>query len=274
MAGLGYTPARPQRYRHAVAAGDVWLIPGDMHHPIQDQPAVDAMVRWFGDTFGGHRRGLLLQGDTVDCHAVSPHHKKPERLAAFPRLIDEAQTARPLLEWGGGLPLGAIYLEGNHERWVRDLVDGNPGLSGCPGMEFGRLVGLDDIPEVEWLPHGAWVLLGDLVAVCHGDRRGFPAQPLGVRRKYPRQFTVYGHTHHAGVGYWTTYDYEGDESTYGAMNVGHLSLHPEYLGPEDPDWQRAFGTIEFFGDRGRGRPFFRAQLHHIVRGKDGVPHVA
>jgi hypothetical protein len=141
-------------------------------------------------------------------------------------------------------------------------------------MAFPKLVGLDDVGGVEWLPQGSWVMLGDLVGCCHGDAKGFPGVLSSVRRKYPRQFTVYGHTHRSGLAFWTTYDFEGNEATYGAMNVGHMSLAPEYLGGEDPDWQRAFGVVEFFGDRGDGRPFYRPSLHHVVRGKGGKVAIA
>lgn len=273
MTVAGYTPERPRRLRHAARPGDAWLFFGDLHHPIQDQAAVDAVVRWWGDRYGGHRRGVCFQGDTVDCHSVSPHQKKAERLAAYPRLVDEAQSARPLLEWAAGLPLGAIYIEGNHERWARDLVDANPGLSGCPGAAFPVLVGLDDIPNVEWLPVGSWAILGDRVAVTHGNAKGFPRSLMAMRRKYPRQFTIFGHTHKAGIEVWSTYGPSGEPSTYGAMNVGHMSKFPEYLDGEDPDWVTAFGVVEF-GDWGDGRPFFIPSLHYVVRGKDGVPHVA
>lgn len=259
-----FTLDRPRRLLHKVAAGDAWLIPGDKHCPIEDREGNEAMYRFFDDRYSGHRRGVCFQGDTVDCHSVSPHRKKAARLAAFPTLVDEAQAARRYLEYASRLPLGGVYILGNHERWAEDLVDNNPGLSGAPGMEFQRLVGLDDIPNIEWLSVGSWLRLGDLVAVTHGNAKGFPRRLLGVRNKYPNQFTIFGHTHQAGTAYWTTYGPDGEESTYGAMNVGHMSGHPEYLEGEDPDWQRAFAIVEFFGDRGGGRPFFRVTLHHVI----------
>lgn len=271
-----YTPARPKRLKVHVEAGDVYLIPGDIHFPVQDADAVSAMANWFEMEYpeAEYRRGVILQGDTIDAHSVSRHQRKPARMAAFPRLVDECETARPFLSWAGAQELGATYIEGNHEDWVTDLVDAQPGLSGAPGMVFPKLVGLDDIDGIEWLPQGAWVQLGDLVAICHGDAHRFPRRLAAIRNRYPFQFTAYGHTHQSGMTFWTVVDADGKESTYGAMNVGHLSLPPEYLGGEDPDWQRGFGVIEFFGDRGDGRPFYRPSLHHVVRGKDGRVAVA
>lgn len=260
------------RYHVKVEAGDAYLIPGDMHFPIHDPDAVAAMQVFWDKYYKKSRRGTLLQGDTIDSHSISRHPKKPARLAAFPRLIDEVATARPFLTWAGAQALGCTVIPGNHEDWLQDLIDCNPGLCGAPGMDFPTLTGLTDIDGLDFVPYGTWVRLGDLVSVCHGDPKDFPKKPNLVVNKYPEQFTLFGHTHRAAVTYKTVYSSNGEPGTVGAMNVGHLGLIPEYT--SDPDWQQAFAVVEFFGDRGNGKPFFRANLHHIVRDRKGTCHVA
>lgn len=273
--GIGPKP----RYKVAVRAGDVWLIPGDIHFPIHDPGAVTAMWSWFVAHYAGvqpngpkYRRGCLLQGDTIDSHSISRFPKKPERLAAFPSLAHEARAARPFLKRAGALENGVIYVPGNHEDWLADLLMNNPGLQGTPGTKWETLTGLDDIDGITWLPYGTWVALGDLVAVCHGDPSDFPKKPHLVTNKYPDQFTIFGHTHRAATHYRTIYDSSGSPATRGAMNVGTLSQVAEYT--SDPDHQQAFGVVEFFGNRGNGKPFFRADLRHIVKSKDGRAYVA
>ena len=266
--GIGGAP----RYKIFAKKGDVWLIPGDLHFPIHDAKAVDAMVRWFDATYPGHSRGVLCQGDTFDSHSISRFPKKPERLAAFPSLVAEAATARKFLKHAGAQKNGCVVIPGNHEDWLDDLIMSSPGLSGAPGMDWPKLTGLDDIEGVQWLPYGTKVLLGDLVVVCHGDPRDFPKKCHLVVNKYPDQFTIFGHTHQAASFYRTVYDSKGRPQTRGAMNVGTLSQQAEYT--DDPNHQLAFATVEFFGDRGNGAPFFRALLHHIVRDKRGGVHVA
>lgn len=268
-----------RRYRHAALPGDIWLIPGDLHFPICDWDAVVAMMRWFEREeliaaihFEGGRSGVILQGDTIDSNTVSRHPKNADRLAEFPRLLDEAKTSRGFLEWAGRTHYGCLYIKGNHEDWLTDLQMREPGLAGAPGFKLENLVGLNDIPNVEWLDYGSWVVLGDKVQVCHGSATGFPKKPSGCRMKYPNQFTIYGHTHKSGLDLWTVYEADGSPRTMGAMNVGHMSEVPEYA--EDPDWQRSFGVVKFFGDRGDGQPFFSAELKHIVRDKNGKCYVA
>lgn len=260
------------RYRVHVSPGDVYLIPGDIHFPIHDDAAVEAMQSWFEDWFPSkhYRRGVVLHGDTIDCHSVSRHTRSADRLAAFPRLVDEAQEARPFLEWAGSQELMGLSVAGNHSKWLTAVIDNNPGLSGAPGMLLPNLLGFQDIRGVEWLPHGTWVTLGDKVGVIHGDR--LPSTPASVANKFPEQLTYYGHTHRLAAHFRTTYDIGGNPSTRGAVNVGHLSRVPEYV--SEPDWQTGFGAVEFFGDRGNGQPFFRVHLKNVVRMADGALDVA
>src|SRR5687768_10974765 len=136
-----------KRYRHVARPGDLWLIPGDLHFPICDWDAVVAMCRWFEREelisaihFEGGRSGVVFQGDTIDSHPVSRHPKNADRLAAFPRLVDESRTARGLLEWAGKTYYGAKVILGNHEDWLTDLKQREPGLAGAPGMIFQNLV--------------------------------------------------------------------------------------------------------------------------------------
>jgi hypothetical protein len=257
-------------YRVKPAAGDKFLIPGDMHFPIHDAEAILAMADWFDAQPG--RKGVILQGDTVDTHSISHHRRRADRLAAFPRLVDEVKPARPFLAWAGSQPLGAVYIPGNHEDWVTDLIDEQPGLSGAPGMDWANLTGLGDIPGVEFVPYGTWVALGKKLVVLHGD--GLPAKPHLMTAKFPDQVTVYGHTHALGAHFQTVYDSQGGCGVRGAINVGHMSTTSKHEYVSHPNWQQGFAVAEFFGEKDAISPFFRVQLHQIVRDWEGKPHVA
>lgn len=257
-------------YRIKPSAGDVYLIPGDLHFPIHDGPAIQAMADYFCSRYNGTeaRLGVICQGDTVDTHSISRYRRRADRIAAFPRLVDEVAPARPFLTWAGGLPLGCTYIPGNHEDWVTDLVDTQPGLAGSPGMDWANLTGLADIPGLDFVPYGTWVALGRKLVVCHGD--GLPAKPHLMANKFPDQVTIYGHTHALGSYFNTVYDPGGGSGVRGAINVGHMSRGDAHEYAVYPNWQQGFALVEFFGEK----PYFRVELHQIIRDQEGKPVVA
>jgi hypothetical protein len=111
---------------------------------------------------------VILGGDQLNCGPISHwHHGKP-RLTEGLRLKQEMETAdRILLK-----PLEAlgcagrkIWLDGNHEVWVKQVVEENPGLEGLVEPEsFLRL------RERGWevLSQGEILTIGKLHWV-HGD---------------------------------------------------------------------------------------------------------
>lgn len=248
------------------------FVPGDIHIGCDDMEVLDAAMSFAEDesAFRGCDLGGTITGDFFDSHAVSRHPKKAARLAALPTMMHEVERGRPILKRMADWPLGTEYTLGNHEDWVEQLVDANPGLANAPGLEFANLFGLNDIEGLTILPFNTWLVYGDKVQVHHG--KGLPAKPAAVAAKYPDAFTLYGHTHQAGVAYRTVYNMDGNPQVRGAMNVGFLGAIPEYT--SDPDWQWSFGLVEFFGDKGDGNPFFRANLHHVFRDRKGKVHVA
>lgn len=260
-----------KRFRSAAFDGLHVLVPGDIHHDKQDQPAVQAMQDWW-DGRGYTRSKSVLQGDTFDLWGLSRFPKKAKRLWDNAQLMAEVDAGRPFLKWAAGMSDGCDMILGNHEKRLEAVLDDNPTLCGCPGIEFGAMTGLSDIEGLEILDWNTQVWIGDKVCIRHGDAPGFPKTCQAVVKKYPDQVTIFGHTHRIASAFSTVYGPNGDGQVRGAYNVGHLSLLPEYY--DDPDWQLGFMEIEFFGDRGNGEPFFRCIQHHIFRDSKGNCHVA
>ena len=272
-----------KRLRVAVSSGDVYLVPGDMHFPTHDEDAVDAMVRWFEEEYGWRgnesRRGVILQGDTLDCYGLSRYPKRAARLWADSRLKDEVASATPFLTWAGSLPLGCTMILGNHEDRLNDLLDGHPELHGSNGANFAAMTGLSSIPGLDVLDHGSRVCLGDKVVICHGDVDRFPRRPHLVAAKYPDHVTLWGHTHQVSHHAITVYDSAGAPQVRGAYNVGHMCNVAAQDYTDDPSWQTGFAVVEFFGERGgegqgSPRPFFRVQQHLVFRDSEGRAVVA
>jgi hypothetical protein len=261
-------------YRIDVQPGDAYVIPGDMHFPFQDRKAVLAMWEWVharraADVW--NRVGLLLQGDTIDCYGLSRFGKKARKMWDHGRLMSGINAAEPFLRWGAKLDLGATMLLGNHEYWAASFVNDNPALEGCPGTEFARLTGLDQIEGLEVLDHDSRVLLGRNCVVAHGHDLG-ARTPDSIVNRYPDQFTILGHWHKVWSRYRTVYAPDGTPAMRGAACVGMMAspeAHADYA--PDGDMQLGFAVVEFKGRRSNGAPFFRVDLHTIQQ--DGGKYV-
>lgn len=133
--------------------------------PLQDQRAIDCVLS-FSQQFKPHT--VVLGGDILDCGAVSHHNKNKPRQIEGMRLIKDAELAKAaLIE-----PLESTmvtsgrkkkYHKGNHEVWLDDLLDKEPGLEGM--LSASDLLGLDDYEIFE---QGEVSNLGHLHFI-HGD---------------------------------------------------------------------------------------------------------
>ena len=133
--------------------------------PLHDLTAFGAAFAFLED-FKPHI--LILGGDWLDCGVVSHHNSgKPGRTEGL-RLLADAQACRadtltPLER----LPAQhRIYIPGNHEAWLEDLTDDQPGLEGLVSLP-----NLLTLSHNQWtiLPHAGKYHLGKLTFV-HGDQ--------------------------------------------------------------------------------------------------------
>lgn len=110
---------------------------------------------------------LILGGDMLDCGVVSHHnHGKPGRVEGM-RLLSDADGCRrdciqPLETLGAST---MVYIIGNHEDWLNDMVDQHPELEGLFDVE--RLLKLAPLWQV--VPQGKHFSLGKLTFL-HGDQ--------------------------------------------------------------------------------------------------------
>lgn len=137
--------------------------------PLHDQSAIDAMLA-FAEDFKPHH--LVLGGDILDCGVVSHHNSKSPRKVEGMRLAEDAQMAKkrlitPLEATVSRLHRGGnrkIWIPGNHEDWIEDLLDKNPGLEGL--VDPINLLGLGAYEHTEY---GKTASLSKQLNFCHGD---------------------------------------------------------------------------------------------------------
>lgn len=130
--------------------------------PLHDERALNVAMSFIKDFKPDH---VILGGDMLDCGSISHHRLGNAGQLEGLRILSEAKELRkklitPLEEQIDGR---LVYMIGNHEEWLNDLVNKIPSLDGIVQAE--HLLELDDW---EVIPSGGVAKLGKLKFV-HGD---------------------------------------------------------------------------------------------------------
>ena len=97
--------------------------------PLHDLKAMSIALQFIAD-FKPH--DIILGGDMLDCAAISHHNRnRPGRTEGL-RVLSDAKELRDvfLTEIEKQRRARKSYIIGNHEDWLSDLVDAEPGLEG------------------------------------------------------------------------------------------------------------------------------------------------
>lgn len=132
--------------------------------PLHDLKAISTAMKFVADFAPDH---IILGGDVLDSGCISHHnHGKPGAVEGFRLLADAKELREKVIA-----PLEALktksltFIEGNHEKWIADLVEKVPALEGIVDVE--AILGLK--PKWKFIPNGEAHRLGKLVFV-HGDQ--------------------------------------------------------------------------------------------------------
>ncbi len=105
---------------------------------LHDERAWDTTLKFLSD-FKPH--DIILGGDILDCGVISHHnHGKPRKTEGFRLLAHATECAekviKPLEDVQCGTDDGRReYIIGNHEDWIEDLLDADPGLEGLVDLK-------------------------------------------------------------------------------------------------------------------------------------------
>lgn len=139
--------------------------------PLHDARAIRAVTK-FAEDFKPHH--LVLGGDILDCGAVSHHNKGKARKIEGMRLQADSRLARELViePLVGSLTRPhrgesrKLWIPGNHEDWIEDLIDREPALEGLVTIE--KLLGLGRGWELT--EYGRSAALTSKLHFIHGDQ--------------------------------------------------------------------------------------------------------
>ena len=216
-----------------------WGVIGDVHLPYHD---LNTIKKWADECKQRNVKGILLNGDILDCYQLSAHHKDPTKA----RFREEIEAGKQLMKWlRSNFPnTRIIYKEGNHDdRLRRYIMERAPALFDIAELDMRVILGLDDL-GIEWVADKRVIHLGKL-SVIHGhEYRGSggvnPARWLFLRAK---DSTMCGHFHRSS---------EHPETTIRGKLIMCWSvgcacyLHPEY----DPqaNWGHGYAFVDIFQD--------------------------
>jgi predicted phosphodiesterase len=195
----------------------------DIHVPYHTPEAIECAVKRAKKQ---DVDGIILNGDTIDCHSLSQFIRDP-RARSFK---EERQTTNELLEYlRQEFPNARIvWRDGNHEdRFKTYMMQKAPEVYDERFFSIDRLLNFDDL-GIEYVTDKRIVMLGGL-AVMHGHEffKGFapPVNPARGAYLKAKQSVIVGHHHRTSEHTETALD--GTMTT--TWSVGCLSdLHPAY----------------------------------------------
>lgn len=131
--------------------------------PLHDIRAFNATLAFLKDF---KPDTLIVGGDFLDCGSISHHNKHAKRSVEGLRLLSDADDLRAeVLDKLEALkPSKLVYIVGNHEDWIEDLIEENPGIEGL--VDLKKMLRLD---KWQVVPQGGYYNLGKLTFL-HGDQ--------------------------------------------------------------------------------------------------------
>jgi predicted phosphodiesterase len=220
----------------------------DIHYPYEDEKA-ERIARAFLLDYDPDV--IVLNGDIVDCYAVSSYVKDIKKKMDIQEELDYGK--RKLQEWVDLFPKAEVkYLEGNHENRFSRLIKNNaPALAALRTLSIEDNLDLQNI-GIEWIPEWQDLQIGNMMFVHgHAVRKNGGASARTHFDTYGCSLLI-GHCHRLSVTYR-----RNKYGTHALVENGTLcDIDVEY--DKFPDWHQGFTTLEFDGDD------FAVEQHSII----------
>lgn len=235
------------------------------HHNVEAFRAVLKFIKWFKPD------EVNLLGDAMNMDTVN-HWKRDKgnqlyfegkRMKAEYEGFDR-DILRPIEK---AIPKHCVkvYMGGNHEDWVNEVIEKNPQLQGMIEPEIALNLKKRNWIWIPYIIHNnddSWKRgmreYGKLV-VFHGEYTN-KYHAFKTASSFSKS-VVYGHTH--DIQMYTTTTQDDYTSFHTAQSIGCLAnLSPEYLKGNFNKWVNAFGILYL-----RENGYFNLYTPIIVKGK-------
>lgn len=129
--------------------------------PLHDKRAWNAVLK-FAENFKPDI--WIMGGDMLDCGVISHHNKhKPGNVEGLRLLADATEGHSTFIAPAEAIAKELVYIEGNHEDWLNDLIVDMPALDGIVNIEV-----LLKLNKWKVIKQGGAYNLGKLTFM-HGD---------------------------------------------------------------------------------------------------------
>ena len=226
---------KPYVYPHR--KHDRLLILSDIHVPYHNPAALDAALYYGQD----HKaNGILINGDFLDCYAISSYDKNPMNR----RFAEELKMGKEILEViRGAFPTAhMMYVIGNHEeRYEKYMFKKAPDLLGIDAFDMYQLLdaghlGMDVVRDKSYIVAGKLTIMHGH-EVSGGSGGGSTAKALYNKT---RTHALCGHHHQTD----TFIQRDIRDNCVEAHTIGCLcELSPAYR-PINK-YNHGFGFVEF-----------------------------
>jgi hypothetical protein len=227
-------------------ARNIWVAVFDLHHPHVHKPTWEA-VKDFIKKNPKKIAGFLFGGDQSDNQEIS-HHTSSKPLyrptGSYKRNTDGLNKLVTEIEEILPKEAEKVWIEGNHEAWVNQLIERQPELQGT--IERPLLLNLAGRGwEVLQLGEGRHV--GKLLVV-HGEGLtgiGNQASVYHAKRAVESYCcsVLYGHLH-TTQSYTKVLPHSAKDKWVGYSSPAACTLNPTYLQNRPTAWVNGFTFIE------------------------------
>ena len=227
-------------------ARNQWVAIFDLHHPLVHKPTFNAIKDYLKKN-RDKIAGLILGGDQSDNKEIS-HHTSGKPLLRPPGSYKSNTIGldKLLQELEALLPKEAekVWIEGNHEAWVTQMVERQPELQGT--VERHLLLNLE-ARGWEVLQLGEAKNLGKLIVV-HGEGLtgiGNQASVYHAKRAVESFCTsvLYGHLHTA-QSYTKVLPHSVKDKWAAYSSPAACATNPQYLQNRPTAWVNGFSIVE------------------------------
>lgn len=227
-------------------ASELYIVVPDTHYPKYNKPTFKALLDFLSRN---KPAGLVFLGDQMDNQEVSPYTKGYAKLRIEAgTLLDNAKgferdILRPIEKYLSK-DTERIYIEGNHDDWIQQLINQQPELDGFQTYDILDLKnkGWKHIECGKHFRKGKLTFLhGETISGCGNQN------PAGTAKKALELYAtniIFGHFHSPQMN-TKVLPFDAKEKWQAYVSPVLADCNPSYLRHRPTAWVNGFSVVEF-----------------------------